>query len=160
MTREGWKQLETERRAEAARLAALQARTVDFCQPGEGASEGAHNVQSEGSGTGNYRDHPWRHAPNGWFSYELAVLPEIPLDLVITYWGSDYGARTFDVLVDGVRIATHNLHNNLPEKFYDEVVPLPAELTAGKQRITVRFQAHPGNTAGGAFGVRIVKREP
>lgn len=160
MTREGWKQLETERRAEAARLAALQARTVDFCQPGDGASEGAHKVQSEGSGTGNYRDHPWRHAPNGWFSYELAVLPDIPLDLVITYWGSDVGSRTFDVLVDGVTVATHSLNNNLPGKFYDEVVSLPAELTAGKQRITVRFQAHPGNTAGGAFGVRIVKREP
>jgi hypothetical protein len=32
-------------------------------------------------------------------------------------------------------------------------------LTRGKQKVTVRFQAHPGNIAGGVFGVRMLRRQ-
>jgi hypothetical protein len=28
----------------------------------------------------------------------------------------------------------------------------------GKQSVTIRFQAHPGNWAGGVFGVRIMRQ--
>ena len=44
-----------------------------------------------------------------------------------------------------------------PDKFYDEVYRLPADLLKGKQNITVRFQSHPGTTAGGVFGTRVMK---
>jgi len=36
--------------------------------------------------------------------------------------------------------------------------PLSDSLTTGKRQVTVRFQALPGNFAGGVFGVRVAKR--
>jgi hypothetical protein len=36
---------------------------------------------------------------------------------------------------------------------------LPAHVTQGKAKVTVKFQAHPGKTAGGVFGCAILKME-
>jgi hypothetical protein len=77
---------------------------------------------------------------------------------VITYWGSETGRRTFDVLVEGEKIATTSLHQDKPEEFWDKAYPLPKSLTQGRGKVTVKFQAHPGNFAGGVFGVRVVRR--
>ena len=84
------------------------------------------------------------------------MLPDQPQELRVTYWGSD-GGRVFDILVDGEKLATQKLNDNQPDQFYDEVYPLPDELTQGKERVTVKFQAHPGNTAGGVFGLRTMR---
>ncbi len=40
--------------------------------------------------------------------------------------------------------------------FIPSDVALPKSLLAGKTRVTVKFQAHPGNTAGGLFELRIL----
>jgi hypothetical protein len=69
------------------------------------------------------------------------------------------GPREFDILIDGRKIATQKLNNNRPEMFYDEIYPIPDELTKGKAKITVRFQAHPGNMAGGVFDCRVLKTD-
>lgn len=39
----------------------------------------------------------------------------------------------------------------------DVTYDIPADLTKGKQNVTVKFQAHPGAVAGGVFGCRIMK---
>jgi hypothetical protein len=78
-------------------------------------------------------------------------------ELVVDYWGSETGAREFDVQVEGKTIATTKLQMDAPGRFWDKVYSLPAELLAGKEKITVRFQAKPGNYAGGVFGLRVVK---
>jgi hypothetical protein len=36
---------------------------------------------------------------------------------------------------------------------------LAADLTRGKDKVTVKFQAHAGNTAGGVFGCQMLKAE-
>ena len=119
-----------------------------------------HAMAGEKTGAGPYADRYWRHAVDGgWFSYEMKVPEGRPVDLVCCYWGSDVGPRVFDILVDGKKIATQKLNNNRPDTFYDEVYRIPAELTRGKTKITVRFQAHPGNMAGGVFDCRLVKVE-
>jgi hypothetical protein len=46
-----------------------------------------------------------------------------------------------------------------PEKFWDKTYPLPEGLIAGKEKITVRFAAKPGNYAGGVFGIRVARPE-
>ena len=76
----------------------------------------------------------------------------------MTYWGSD-GGRVFDILVDGKKIATQELQDNHPGQFFDEIYRIPAELTQGKAKITVRFQAQHGSTAGGVFECRLMKAE-
>ena len=79
--------------------------------------------------------------------------------MVLTYWGSETGKRTFDVLVDSTKIATTSLTRVKPDEFYDKVYPLPEEQTRGKSKVRVKLQAHPGNFAGVVFGVRVVRRE-
>ncbi len=76
----------------------------------------------------------------------------------MTYWGSDSGGRVFDVLVDGEKLITQSLDRKCPDKFYDESTPLPESMTRGKQSVTIKFQSHPGNFAGGVFGLRVMQR--
>lgn len=146
------------RRAEAARLAALDARTVDEYRPGEQQSEVDHGQKGLRTISGHWQGRKFRHAEDGgWFYFNLKVTPDQPLELVCSYWGGELGNRTFDILVDGKDIATQTLHLDKPGEFFDKTYAIPEELTRGKQVIEVRFQAHTGNFAGGLYGVRILK---
>lgn len=155
-----WQARQQERAAERTLLAALDARTLDRVEIGVAASEAAHKLQSERSNTGfgAYGQHlatRWRDA-GGWFAYEVKIPVDRPVELRCTYWGHEIGARKFDILVDGVKIAAESLDSSRSEAFYDVTYPIPPEITRNKSRITVRFQAHPGNTAGGLFGLRVL----
>jgi DUF1680 family protein len=159
-----WKVLSaTEWRAQAAELKAAEAKrlaaealVVDEVRPGEQQSETDHRFQASDTQTGDFDGRKWRHAA-GWFSYELKMLPDQRMQLAFTLWGSDDGAREFDVTVDGSMVDTEKLHGNRPGEFYEMSLPLPPELTRGKKTVTVKFVAHPGNLAGGIYGVRILK---
>jgi hypothetical protein len=76
--------------------------------------------------------------------------------LVCTYRGSEGRRRIFDILVDGEKIATQQLELH-PGEYFDLEYPLPERLTRGKQRITVKFQAHPEAIAGSVFDVRVAQ---
>ena len=67
------------------------------------------------------------------------------------------GADLYDILIDGRKIATQKLNASKPGQFMDVTYDVPPDLTKGKQKVTVKFQAHPGSTAGGAFGCRILR---
>ncbi len=152
---EEWKAKEEAYLAEAAREKELEERTVDVVHPGEQQSETDHRLKGERTSSGDFNNKKYRHA-DGWFSYDVKVLPDQAQELCVTYWGSDVG-RTFDVLVDGVKLVTQRLRRNRPDSFYTEVTPLPEAMTKGKTGVTVRFQAQPGSTAGGVFGIRVLK---
>jgi hypothetical protein len=155
-----WAARLAEIRADEARQKALEAQTVDHVRIGDAPSEQAHALAGEKTGAGPYAERHWRHAVDGgWFSYQMKVLDGRPMRLLCCYWGSDVGPREFDILIDGKKIATQKLNNNRPEQFYDEIYPIPAELTKGKAKITVRFQGHPGNMAGGVFDCRVLKTD-
>jgi DUF1680 family protein len=144
--------------AEVARRAALDARTVDEYRPGEQQSEVDHGQKGERTISGDWQGRKFRHAEDGgWFSFNVKVTPEQPVALVCAYWGGESGSRTFDILVDGVLIATESLNQDKPGEFFDKTYAIPENLTRGKQRIEVRFQAHPGNFAGGLYGARTLK---
>ncbi len=157
-TPQQWVLREADYKAELERARRLEEMTVDFAQPGEMQPERDHNMQAERSETGEHSSRKWRHARDGgWVSFDLKVLPGQPVSLVCTYWGGETGARTFDVLVGSVKIATQSLQNNKPGEFFDVTYAIPDELTRGKTKITVRFQPHPGNTAGGFYGLRVIR---
>jgi hypothetical protein len=148
-----------EQAKEEARQRALDARTVDQFLPGNQQSEVDHHLQSQNSHTGDYGDLSWRDASDGGqFSFTLSVDPSAPMDLQCTYWGGEVGARAFDILINDTQIATQTLLNNKPGEFFDVLYPIPAALTQGKSSVTVKFQAKPGQTAGGLFGCRMMKR--
>jgi hypothetical protein len=159
-TEAGWKAHQAGQAAEAERRRALDARTVDLFRIGEADAEREHHVQGEKSDAVEALGRRLRHAyDGGWFSFDVAVPTNAPADLIVTYWGGETGKRTFDILVNGQKIATQSLHQDDPGKFWDKDYPLPEELTRGKTKVTVTFQAHPGNFAGGVFGVRVVRRK-
>ena len=159
-TESEWEQLKADYLAERKRLEKLDEQTVDVMRIGEMQPERDHNLQSERSQTGDFKGKKWRHAQNGgWFSFEMKVDDSHPMELMCTYWGSDGGEREFDVLIDGEKIATQTLQNNKPEEFFDVVYSIPEELIWNKEKVTVRFEAHPGKTAGGLFGCRTIEKE-
>lgn len=153
----GWKQQLAAKAAEEAKRKAYEARIVDEVQPGEQQPETDHGFKGTKSFSGEYHGRKWRDARDGWFSYELKVTPGKPMALACTYWGGDGGKREFDILVDSDKLAMQKLNKNKPYEFFDVEYPIPAILTAGKQRVTVKFQARPQAIAGGVFGVRMME---
>jgi hypothetical protein len=55
--------------------------------------------------------------------------------------------------------ATVTLDNNRPGEFFEETYPIPEQIAHGKEKITVRFQAHPKKTAGGVFACTLLISE-
>ena len=133
---------------------------MDRVNPGEEQNERDHKVRGEQTllrATSATASTATRGG--GWFSWELKVLPDQPQELCVTYWGSDAGGRDFDILVDGEKLATERLIGKKPGQFFDQTYLLPESLVRGKTTVVVKFQAHPGNTAGGVFGCAILKRQ-
>ena len=141
--------------------AVAEASIIDQVNIGDPTSEAAHDVVATNSNTGFYGGLNWRDAnenlsASGSFSYSMAVLSNVPMSVACTYWGSDSGNRLFDVLVNGTIIATQALTNDDPGVFFTLDYSIPAALTAGKTNVTIEFNAHPGNMAGGVFGLQTV----
>jgi len=157
LTQAEWLEEKAAREAEQRRREELEARTVDLVTP-DAQLERAHNQQGKTSYSGAAFGRRWRDARGGgWFSYDMKVLPDRPVCLTVTYWGGDSGNRVFDILIDGRKLTTQKLNAPKPGKFTDVTYVVPADLTKGKQKVTVRFQGHPGSIAGGVFGCRIVR---
>ncbi len=158
MTESDWESHKTAIEAAQRHERELTARTIDSIPIGTFEVERNHSLQGENTSTGNFRGRAWRHATNGgWFSYDLKIPAQGPAELLCTFWGSDRGNRTFDIIADGQKLATVDLEENRPGQFFDATFPIPAEAITGKRKVTIRFQGHPSNFAGGVFDVRILK---
>jgi DUF1680 family protein len=156
VTPEQWQGREKEYAAETAKRRQIEARTVDAVNPGEEQNERDHNQKGENTTTFEFNDRSLRAAnTNGWFSWDLKVLPDQPQELEVTLGGGGRGAATMDVYVDGNKLATEDLagRRGPREKSYG----LSAEQLKGKSKITVKFQAPPNARGGSVFGVRIMK---
>ncbi len=156
-TEAAWAERQAAYEAELQRERALQARTVDFVQPGEMQPERDHNMQGERTYNGEHLGRKWRDARDGWFSFDMKVLPDEPVILQATYWGDEAGQRNFDILLDDRKIATQKLLHDKPGKFFEVDYPIPPELTRDKTKVTVKFTSHPQNFAGGLFGLRVLR---
>lgn len=166
MNKEQYERYTDHEKAERERLHAI---TVDVVNPHEQQSEVEHQIQSQGSRSG-YSVHAqrgYRHAiGDGYFRYRMAVIPDKPMALEITYFGSD-GAqwvngvlheRYFAILVDGSEIARQKLAAEKPDQLFNALYDIPIELTCGKRDVEVRIAATVGKIAGGVYGIRMVDR--
>jgi hypothetical protein len=156
------------KRVEQKLIAALLTNSVDFVLPGDTDSERAHKIKGTNSHKGIFQDRAWRDATDGgFFQYSVKVSTEIPTALVVTYWGDDAGGREFDVLVNERIVGSEKLAAKQPGEFVEVRYEIPFDLIAGKtdalgqkvNRVTVKFQAAPGQTAGGIYGLRVVTAE-
>ena len=152
-----WERFKASYEAETEARKKLEANTVDYVRPAEMQPERDHNFRGENTGVWELKGRKYREARQGWFSYEMKVNPDLPMALAVEYWGGFPGGKTFDILVDGKVIATENIMGIADGRFVDKVYPVPPELVRGKNKVTVKFQAHKYNTAGPVFGVRMIK---
>jgi DUF1680 family protein len=137
----------------------MAARIVDEFRPGEQQSEVDHHFVGQNSKTDSFSGRKWRDAEDGgYFAFTLNVAPNVPQELNCTFWGNDGGSRTFDISIDGKRLATETLDRSKPNEFFEKSYPIPPDLIAGKDSVIVRFQAHPGNFAGGIFACRMLRQ--
>lgn len=162
LTPAAWEQRAAALLAAQAQQRAVEAATVAFAQPGQMQTERDFNQQGGTSQPFQMQGRYGRRATD-WFSFDLPVDPSVPLTLVVTYNPEERALRTFDVLVDGVKVGEQSIPRSSPQQkfaFFDVAYPLPADLVAGKQKITVRFQGTGGHETGGVYGIRIVRAEP
>jgi uncharacterized protein len=151
-----WERWQSRLTEVAAREKDLERRAVDSVTVGSEESERTHGFKGEKATEGTFEGRRWREATDGWLSYDLKTAPGKQVTLVCTYRGSEGRRRAFDILVDGERIAGEELLNHPTELFQMEYA-IPERLTRGRERITVRFQALPGATAGSIFDVRVIQ---
>jgi uncharacterized protein len=157
-TNADWAARQEEYEAEKKKQKELDDKTIDNFRIGEMQPERDHNlVATEKSYVSDALGRMGREARGGNnFVFEMKVDESVMNTLLLTYIGDDRG-RKFDVLVDGVKIATVDWNGGRTGKFYDVEYPIPAELIKGKSKITVKIDAPYNRTAGRVFGVRIIK---
>jgi hypothetical protein len=156
-----WTKREADYRAQEEKQKKLEAATVGFAQPGQMQAERDTNQQGDGSQPVNVEDRFGRNATK-WFSFDLPVNPAKPQTLIITFSNENRGASACDVLVDGKKIGDHVGQRRSPEqliRFFDVEYAIPAELVAGKQKVTVRFEGTNDRPTPSVFGVRVVNSD-
>lgn len=136
----------------------IEAITIAYVQPGDRATEKEFRFRS-GEGTQVVRVAGRRgRRSRSWFSYDLPVSEDEPVDMIVTYNHDEWQRRTFKILIDDRRLADETIERRGPLLFYDQRYMIPVQLTKGKSTITVRFEATGGNETGSVFGVRLVRR--
>lgn len=157
-TNTDWNLRQTEYEAEKKRQMEIDEKTIDNFRIGEMQPERDHNLKAgERSYVSDALGRMGREARrDNYFSFDMKVDQVIGNNLLLTYIGDDKD-RKFDILVDGIKIATAEWNGGKTGKFYDVEYKIPDELVIGKSKITVRIEANYGKTAGRVFGVRIIK---
>ena len=160
-TPEEWSKRSAEYKAEQEKEQKLQGATIAFSQPGEMQAERDFNEQGKDSAPLLWRGRHGRGG-KGWFSFDMPVENSRPVALWVTYGGDRWRTSALDILVEGKKIGDHSEPHLSPDQekhFVDVSYAIPAELLAGKSKVTVRFQATEGKELGGIFGVRTVRAD-
>ena len=155
-TPEGWQEKSAEIARQRERQLKLEAATVAFCQPGEMQPERDFHQQGEDSTPDRIMGRACRRGTK-WFSFDLPVEAAKPMTLVVTYTRDEWRRRTFDILIDGVKVAGQVIEQRGAHELFDVEYPLPAEVVKNKAKVTVRFQASGGNEIAAVFGLRMIR---
>ncbi|MBS0394104.1 MAG: glycoside hydrolase family 127 protein [Proteobacteria bacterium] len=154
----GWAMLRQADAEAEAQAEALQARSVDGIEFGDAAAEASHGLASAMSYAVSYRGRGGRDARSGgYLEFDLRNASREPVALHVTYWGEER-ARTFEIRVDGIPIATQHLDHDDPGRFFEVEYPISASLTGRSERLRVRIEPHAGSAAGPLFDCRLVRR--
>jgi hypothetical protein len=145
--------------AEERTKALREANTLDRVAPGEQQPEVEHDYLGQNSDSGLRNGRRWRRGD--WFQYTLSAHGEKSVELAVTYWGGDVG-RAYDIFVNGELLATETVDNSKPNQYFEKHYSLPAKILSGatNDRITIKFSAKPGTTAGGVYDVRLMRPDP
>ena len=139
---------------------AIEKRTIDFVATGEQQPETDHAMENEFSVSGNNHNQFYREAnKDGFFSYEMKTDSEADVRLMVRYWGAEYGGRKFDIYIDDEKLLTEDNTGRWNQSTFHEVeYEIPSRMVEGKEKIRVKFQSLPGNTAGAVYFIRLLKQ--
>ncbi len=157
-TPQEWEKHAAEIAARREKQRKLEAATVGYVQPGEMQAERDANMQGEATEPVRLLGRPGRRGAK-WFSFELPVDPAHGLALVVDYNRDEWQERTFEILVDGVRVGQQQIQRRGPLQFFEAEYPVPAEVVQGKPKVTVKFQATQGNEIGAVYGIRMIRAD-
>jgi hypothetical protein len=157
-TPQEWEQRSAEIAAQREKQRRLEAATVGYVQPGEMQAERDANMQGEATEPVRLLGRPGRRGSK-WFSFELPVDPAHGLTLVVDYNRDEWQERTFEILVDGVRVGQQQIQRRGPLQFFEVEYPVPAEVVPGKPTLTAKFQATQGNEIGAVYGIRMIRAD-
>lgn len=159
-TQQRWEERQAEYQAELARKKQLEAITFDAFQPGEMQAERDHNFRGERLNI--LEDFKGRKARGsergGWLAFDMNVEQGTAMDLILEYWGGFTGSKTFDILINGQRIATENISGKRDGDFIDVRYEIPTAITQEHDRITIKFEPHVGHRSGPFFYARTLRR--
>lgn len=161
LTPSEWKTRRGEFAQEAARLRRLEAATVAAVQPANKASEEQYRFEGGKDVTVQHMRGRLGRASRTGFSYRLPVEAGHPMALVATYYSADRrtSPASFDILVDGQRIAEQEVPRTDPGRFYDVTYAVPAGLVQGRTAVTVKFQSKPGSQIAAVYELRMVRAD-
>lgn len=130
--------------------------TIDSVQVGNDQYELEHRVKGELTHAGTWEGLNGRRAePNGWFSYELGVIPGAKNGLSVTF-NYVHRNRSMEIWVDGKRLATESFPNEWKRNFYEKTYEIPVDWSADQKTVEVKFV--PTGASNGIYGVlRSVK---
>jgi DUF1680 family protein len=154
-----WQVKQEEYKQELVRQKELEALTVDQVNAGEEQEERDHNFKGERTDTREFNDRNFRYAEtNGWFAWELKVLPNQPQELSVSYAGGGRGGSALEVFVDDTKVGTERPSTTgRGPGANTKTYPLSADLLKGKTKVTVKFQAPPDLRGASVASVRVLK---
>jgi uncharacterized protein len=130
-------------------------RVVDSVAVSSARDEAAHALAGEQTQVGESAGSKWR-AATGWFSYSLRIYDDSPLTLLFAIAAGTGDRETFDILVDGKKVATVDREANR-QKPEESKFDVPFAWTTGKLSVTVRLEAHAGSHTARVLEIRTVQ---
>lgn len=127
---------------------------VDVVRVGDPVNEREHDFASDGARLESSDGRTLRDT-DGWLRYGMRVYDDSEVTVVCVMRGTEGRRRTFDVLVDGQRVATHTLESASALPVTKEF-RVPFGLTREKTRVGVTLRAVAGPTPG-FYEVHIVQ---
>ena len=135
---------------------------TDEVRIGDERDEKKHQLKGEKDSV-YWHDYFWakntqyRMAEGGWFSYVMQIDKKEtkPYNLICRFWGDESEVNQFDIFIDDNYLCTVSLNRKLHLTYVDDIFPLPAEWTWGKDKVKVTFRADSGKKAGGLYGLKI-----
>ena len=131
---------------------------VDAVNAGDEQSERVHGLQGDEMDTVQANGQTFRIAgTNGWFSWNLKTLPDVPQELRVDFGGGGRRGPTnkVEITVDGSWVATLQLSGAARREYY----ALKTNAGAGRN-ITVKFKALRDSAVGGVSSVSVEKVPP
>ncbi len=158
-TPDDWAERQSAYEAEKIRLKEIERRTIDDFRIGEMQPERDHRlVATERSYVSDAIGRMGREARTGHnFSFNMEVEPGSKNTLLLTYIGDDKD-RMFDILIDGELLTTVEWKGGKTGMFYDNLYPIPENLTRGKKHISIKIDATKGKTAGRIFSAKTLRQ--